>query len=97
MRHLAEIFRFSGDRLERTWQARHQVLHLPNKGRKKREYLKRRFWCLATNAVCASKCSIFCPGAVCVKCAGMPSFGVGGNVSAVAEARSYSKESSRVL
>lgn len=32
MRHLAEIFRFSGDRQERTWQARHQVLHLPSKG-----------------------------------------------------------------
>lgn len=40
MRHVAEIFRFSGDRLERTWQARHQVLHLPNKGGKKARILK---------------------------------------------------------
>lgn len=34
MRHLAETFRFSGDRLERAWQARHQVLQLPGEGGK---------------------------------------------------------------
>lgn len=52
MRHLAEIFAFSDDRLERTCQAKHKVLQLPRKrDRGKSEYFKCRFWCPATNAV----------------------------------------------
>lgn len=37
MRHPAGIFTFSGDRLERTRQARHQELQLPSEGKRKSE------------------------------------------------------------